>query len=100
MEEPTIRSTDLDADLITAEMKLEIRRILAELPDKDRRILQAIYPDDIDKASVCRMFHVNPNYLRVLVYRAKSQFREAYLRSRRNHGGATRAATGSVASKE
>jgi RNA polymerase sigma-70 factor (ECF subfamily) len=86
MEEPTDPSTDLDAYLITAEMKLEIRRILAELPDKDRQILQAIYLDDIDKASLCRMFHVNPNYLRVLVYRAKSQFREVYLRSRRNHG--------------
>jgi len=76
---------DLDAGLVNADLKREIGRTFAALPEKDCRILQAIYLDEMDKAEVCRMFHVDGGYLRVLLYRAKAQFREAY---RRADGGA------------
>jgi RNA polymerase sigma factor (sigma-70 family) len=78
MDEPIDPTIDLDAGLVSADSKREIERILAELPRKDRRILRAIYLDQMDKAEVCRLFRVDTDYLRVLVYRAKAQFREAY----------------------
>jgi RNA polymerase sigma-70 factor, ECF subfamily len=82
MEEPTDPTVDLDAELVNADSKREIARVFAELPEKDRRILQAIYLDEIDKAEVCRLFQVDAGYLRVLLHRAKAQFRDAYCRGR------------------
>jgi RNA polymerase sigma-70 factor, ECF subfamily len=84
MEEPIDPTMDLDAELVSADSKREVERLLAELPDKDRKLLQAIYLDQMDKAEVCRLFKVEGGYLRVLVHRAKAQFREAYKRGRGN----------------
>jgi len=67
-----------DAGLINADLQRKIAGILAQLPEKDRKILRAIYLDELDKAEVCRRFKVSADYLRVLIYRAKIQFREAY----------------------
>lgn len=78
VEEPADPTVDLDAELLNADLKREIKQIFARLQEKDRRILQALFLDDIDKKDVCRMFHVDPGYLRVLVHRAKAQFRKAY----------------------
>jgi RNA polymerase sigma-70 factor (ECF subfamily) len=78
MDEPIDPTVDLDAELVNADLKREIGRIFAALPEKDRRILQAIYLDEIDKAEVRRLFQVDAGYLRVLLHRAKVQFRKAY----------------------
>jgi RNA polymerase sigma-70 factor (ECF subfamily) len=78
MDEPIDPTVDLNAELVNADLKREIGRIFAALPEKDRRILQAIYLDEIDKAEVCRLFQVDAGYLRVLLHRAKVQFRKAY----------------------
>jgi RNA polymerase sigma-70 factor, ECF subfamily len=83
MEDPTDPTVDLDANLVNADAKREIQRVFAQLPEKDRTILKAIYLDEIDKAEVCRQFQVEPGYLRVLLHRAKVQFRRAY----RDRGG-------------
>jgi RNA polymerase sigma-70 factor (ECF subfamily) len=80
IDEPVDPTVDLDAQLVDADSKREIRQIFAALPEKDRNILQAIYLDEMDKAEVCRMLKVDANYLRVLLYRAKAQFRDAYYR--------------------
>jgi len=85
MDEPIDPSVDLDAELVTADLKREVEQAFAVMPEKDRRILQAIYLDEIGKAEVCRMFQVNAGYLRVLLHRAKAQFRNAY-RGRRGNG--------------
>jgi len=81
MEDPTDPTVNLDANLVNAESKREIRRVFAALPERERKILQAVYLDEIDKAEVCRLFQVDAGYLRVLLHRAKAQFRKAY------HGG-------------
>jgi RNA polymerase sigma factor (sigma-70 family) len=78
VDEPIDPTMDLDADLINAEAKGVIGRIFAILPEKDRQILQAIYLDDIPKPEVCRRFKISAAYLRVLIWRAKLQFRNAY----------------------
>lgn len=78
MDDPADPTVDLDANLVDADTKREIAQIFAELQEKDRQILQAVYLDQIDKAEVCRRFQVNAGYLRVLLHRAKLQFRKAY----------------------
>ena len=78
MDEPIDPTVDLDAGLIDDDAKREVRRIFDLLPDKDRRILQAIYLDETPKSEICSMFKVDKGYLRVLVFRARLQFRNAY----------------------
>jgi RNA polymerase sigma-70 factor, ECF subfamily len=62
---------------VSRERKDLVRSILEELPEKDRRILRAVFLEDVDKAEVCKRFDVNRDYLRVLVHRAKIRFRAA-----------------------
>jgi RNA polymerase sigma-70 factor (ECF subfamily) len=88
IEEPIDSTVDLDAELVNADSKREIERIFAELPEKNRRILQAIYLDEIEKPEVCRGFRVDAGYLRVLLHRAKAQFRDAYRRGKGGNEGA------------
>jgi RNA polymerase sigma-70 factor, ECF subfamily len=71
------RSANPEREAVTRERKDLVRNILEELPEKDRRILRAVFLEDTDKAEVCKRFDVNRDYLRVLVHRAKIRFRAA-----------------------
>jgi RNA polymerase sigma-70 factor (ECF subfamily) len=82
VDEPMDSTVDLDAELINEDLKREIAWVFAAMPKKDRKILKAIFLDELDKAEVCRKYRVNNSYLRVMLYRAKAQFREAYDRVR------------------
>jgi len=77
MEEPIDPSVDLDAELVNADRKKRITQILNTLPYRDRRILQALFLQDIDKKALCAQFNIDTGYLRVLQHRAKARFREA-----------------------
>jgi len=68
-------SVDLDAQLVSADLRRTIAEALNGLREKDRDILKALYLDEISSADVCRRYQVGPNYLRVLAYRAKARFR-------------------------
>ena len=62
--------------LETERTKKIIREILEEMPEKDRRILRALYLEEREKDEVCREFAVDRDYLRVLVHRALGKARE------------------------
>lgn len=68
-------SVNPEAEVVTRERKDMVRSVLDELPEKDRRILRAVFLEDLDKGEVCKKFDVNRDYLRVLVHRAKIRFR-------------------------
>jgi RNA polymerase sigma-70 factor (ECF subfamily) len=68
---------DPEGGVVTRERKELVRSILAELADKDRDILRAVFLDEADKSEICKRFQVDRDYLRVLVHRAKSRFRDA-----------------------
>lgn len=76
-EGPIDASVDMDAPLVNADLKRKIARVMSQLPEKDRNLLQAVYLDETDKAEICRRYHVEPGYLRVMLHRAKARFREA-----------------------
>jgi len=72
---------DADAHLIDEQRRRDVQKTLAQLEDRDRNLLRAIFLEELSSAEVCRRFDVEPGYLRVLVFRAKARFRQAYTRS-------------------
>jgi RNA polymerase sigma-70 factor (ECF subfamily) len=69
-----------DDALCDEEERTQVRSVLSELPEKDRTILRWLFFEERDKGEVCRVLHVDREYLRVLVHRAKQRFRNEYLR--------------------
>lgn len=72
------RVIDLDGLLVTKQTCQQVRRILARLPDKERRLLHAAFLEEKDRDQVCREFGVDRNYLRVLLHRAMQSFKALY----------------------
>jgi RNA polymerase sigma-70 factor (ECF subfamily) len=76
--DPPDPAIDVDQMLVTRQTSEQVRRILDQLPEKDRQLLRAIFMEENDKDEVCQKFGVNRAYLRVLLYRAKQAFRTYY----------------------
>jgi len=71
---------NLDGLLVTKEIAEHVRRILGEMPERDRRILRSLFFEEKEKDEICQDFGVKRDYLRVLVLRAKGKFRDLYQR--------------------
>jgi RNA polymerase sigma-70 factor (ECF subfamily) len=69
-----------ESALITQQHRNEVQRTLAELPDKDRNILRAVFLEEKTSAEVSHQFGVDGDYLRVLIHRAKQRFKKVYVR--------------------
>lgn len=76
--DPADKSPAPDGMLLVEETKMQVRRVLAKLPPKDRNILRAVFFEQRDKNEVCRELGVSREYLRVLLHRAKQQFVAEY----------------------
>lgn len=63
-----------------------VGRILADLPERDRRILRAVLLEERDKDQVCTELGISRDYLRLLVHRAKQSFKTFYLKRLRDKG--------------
>jgi RNA polymerase sigma-70 factor, ECF subfamily len=61
---------------VTADRKLLVGNILAELAEQDREILRLVFLEEEDRDEICRRLGVDRTYLRVLLHRAKLRFRE------------------------
>jgi RNA polymerase sigma-70 factor (ECF subfamily) len=77
------------------ERQIHVRRIIDGLSTRDRRVLRALFIEERDKDEVCAALGVGRDYLRVLLHRAKAEFRRRYLeqqpvRAGRNAGRAAR----------
>ena len=80
---------DLEGMLVTKQTAERVRQILKEMPPRDRDLLRAIFLEEKDKESVCKEFHVDRDYLRVLLHRAKDKFKSLYQKDQ--IGGLSRA---------
>lgn len=67
---------NISSELVTAERQSLVREIVSKLPAKDRELLRKVYFEEIDKDRICEEMNVNPEYLRVLIHRARTKFRE------------------------
>jgi RNA polymerase sigma-70 factor, ECF subfamily len=77
--EPADERTRPEQELINQDRKRQVEAILAELSDKDRILLRMIFFEETDRGEVCRRLNVTPEYLRVVLHRAKARFREKFL---------------------
>jgi RNA polymerase sigma-70 factor (ECF subfamily) len=66
-----------DRQFASAERVELVGKVLDEMKEKDRQLLRRVFLDEEDKDLVCAEFHVDRNYLRVLLHRARNRFREA-----------------------
>ena len=70
----------LDFDMLGAigakETERKVREILDKLPERDRRVLRAIFFEERDKDEVCRELGITRDNLRLLLYRAKQRFKD------------------------
>jgi RNA polymerase sigma-70 factor (ECF subfamily) len=71
-------SEDVENALVSSEERERVRRVVDELPPRDRKILKALFFDERSNDDVCAEFGVDRGYLRVLLHRAKEKFREAW----------------------
>jgi RNA polymerase sigma-70 factor (ECF subfamily) len=77
--DPPDRTIDLDGAMVTRETKDRVRKVLDQMPEKDRRLLRDVFLEERSKDEVCREFGVDRDYLRVLLHRAKQSFKAYYL---------------------
>ena len=79
--EPPYKVVDLEGVLISHETKDKVREILAEMKQRDRDLLRAIFLEEKGKDEICKEFGVDREYLRVLLHRAKERFRLSFEQS-------------------
>jgi RNA polymerase sigma-70 factor (ECF subfamily) len=60
------------------EMRDAIENGLAELAERDRAILRALYLDGKDKEEICEEWGLTDVQFRVVLFRAKDRFKRAY----------------------
>jgi RNA polymerase sigma-70 factor (ECF subfamily) len=79
---PEPLATGMDAlDIVASkQLKAKVREILVDLPERDRALLKAVFLDERERDEVCREFQVDREYLRVLLFRAKQEFKTEYLK--------------------
>jgi len=62
------------------QLKRKVREILLRMAPRDRTLLKAVFLDELDRDEICRTFGLDREYLRVLLHRAKREFKEEYVR--------------------
>lgn len=81
-DRPDPPATGPDALTIVAarQIKEKVREILLDMAPRDRFLLKAVFLDQRDRDEVCREFGVDREYLRVLLHRAKQDFKSEYVK--------------------
>jgi RNA polymerase sigma-70 factor, ECF subfamily len=75
------KNVDVLGAIAAKQMGEQIREILEEMPERDRRLLREVFLEERDKDAVCSDFGVDREYLRVLLHRAKQSFKSLYLKN-------------------
>ena len=80
--QPELPATGMDAlgQVAADQLKTKVRQILVQMPPKERDLLKAVFLDERDRDEVCRQFGVDREYLRVLLFLAKQEFKTEYLK--------------------
>ena len=68
-----------ETQLLAEERKLAVRTVIDDLAPRDRELLAALFLEEEDRNRVCEQMGVTRDYLRVLVHRAKHEFKTRYL---------------------
>ena len=81
---PDVADPRADSERYTADRERQalVRAVLDEMPPRNRALLTAVFLEERPPAEVCSQMGVDANYLRVLLFRARKQFRDALERKR------------------
>lgn len=60
------------------EAQRQVRRVLRHMQGEEGQLLRAVYLEERDRDEVCRELGISRGYLRVLLHRAKQQFRDRF----------------------
>lgn len=71
--------------VVSKQVTVKVREVLLHMAPRDRSLLKAVFLDERDRDEVCDEFGVDREYLRVLLYRAKKDFKAEYLKRLGNH---------------
>ncbi len=81
MDDPPDRRYNAESEFISRERSEMVKEVLKELPDRDRKVLQMMFWEEVPREEVCTRMNVDSEYLRVLVHRAKNRLRQKLQRS-------------------
>ncbi|MGH9641041.1 MAG: RNA polymerase sigma factor, partial [Terriglobales bacterium] len=76
------KAVDTEGLMVTKQSKEAVRKLIKELPKRDRDLLTAYFLEEKEKEEVCERFGVDGDYFRVLLHRAKDKFRVLYEKER------------------
>ncbi|MGH9657447.1 MAG: RNA polymerase sigma factor [Bryobacteraceae bacterium] len=71
------KAIDMDAPILNRERRRNVEKVLAGMHAKDRDLLRMYFLEEADRVAVCARFGVSEEYLRVLLHRAKTRYRES-----------------------
>jgi RNA polymerase sigma-70 factor (ECF subfamily) len=74
--EPVDQSASPEKELDISDRQELVREVLAKLSPKDREALGLVYLDEVDRGEACRRLQIAEGYFRVVLYRARLQFRK------------------------
>jgi len=78
--EPAATGPDALAIVSSRQISDKVREILLAMGPRDRSLLKAVFLEQRDRDEVCREFGVDREYLRVLLHRAKQEFKTEYVK--------------------
>jgi RNA polymerase sigma-70 factor (ECF subfamily) len=76
---PDPSAPDAETQFLTEERQVAVRAVIDNLEPRDRELLSALFLEEQDRDRVCERLGVSREYLRVLVHRAKLEFKARYL---------------------
>lgn len=77
---PELPAAPFDVTKIVADKQAaqKIQKVIDQLPERDRRVLRAIFFEERDKDEVCRELGITRDNLRLLLHRAKQKFKDLF----------------------
>jgi RNA polymerase sigma-70 factor, ECF subfamily len=81
MPDPIDKRIDLEGLLVTRQTCQVVRKVLLGLPEKDGKLLRAVFLEEKGREEMCQELQVDREYLRVLLHRARDRFKAGYLKS-------------------
>ena len=69
---------DAEKKIALKQLQGDVRRTLNRIPEKDNAALSMLFLQELPRTEICAQLGVDDAYFRVILHRAKSQFRKQY----------------------
>lgn len=83
VHEQIVDKSDVERDFFSQEAAAAVRLVLGDMRKRDAAILRALFLAEEKREDICRRFEVSPEYLGVVLYRAKERFRAAFRKKKK-----------------